>query len=149
MEGVAGGLEAVEVPLRADDVGDAEAVELVPERSARAGNCEHDAAILQLAGEFGEGLAAGLVDVVDRVGVEDDPARPIRHVDEAEDLLGEALGVRVEKPDFEPVDDEAGLGDGAGGGRHQLEGAGRVPADHGVVRRVFFAAVTINSLATG
>ena len=62
-------------------------------------------------GELDERLAAGEVDVVDRVGEQDEPAGRLRHVDESDRLLGEPGRVRVEEPDPEPVDDEPRLED--------------------------------------
>ena len=68
---------------------------------------------LELAGELDEGLAAGVVDVVDGVREQDEPRRRLRARDESDRLLGEACCVGVEEPDAEAVDDEARLGLGA------------------------------------
>lgn len=105
------GVDALEIVWPSELVGHAEAVELVLEERARAGDREDDLAGCELVGELGERLASRVVDVVDRLCIQDEPPRPVGDVDEGEDLLGEPLGVGVEDPDREPVDDESRLGD--------------------------------------
>ena len=130
---VADGVEAVEVVVGADLVGESEAVQFAAEVVAGLGDGEDDPAPLQVVGQLEQGLGAGVVDVVDRLGLEDEPVRRVSDVDQAHDVLGEALGVGVEDPDREPVDDQAGLGDRARGGRGQPDVSLGVEADHRVV----------------
>ena len=75
VEGLACGLEAVEVAVGADLVGQAEAVELAAEVVAGLGDGQDDPALVQVVGQLEQGLGAGVVDVVDRLGVQDEPAR--------------------------------------------------------------------------
>ena len=90
MEGVAYGLEAVVVVVFADLGGDPEAVELAAEDGICVDDREDDSAPGELVDQFGQGLAARVVDVVDRIGVEYEPAGRRGSIDEAENLFGPA-----------------------------------------------------------
>src|SRR4029453_17109162 len=116
VEGVAGGVEAFEVAVGADPVGEPEAIELAPDVVVGLGDGEDDPALLELAGQLEHGLRAGVGDVIDRVRLQDEPARRIGDVHQAHDPPGESLRVGVEDPDPEPVDDKTRLGAGAGNG---------------------------------
>ncbi len=87
---------------------DSESVQLAAEFLVYDTERELDLARGELVGEFGEGLPAGVIDVVDRRAVEDQPARRVIDLDQAEHLLGEPGGVRVEDAPTEAVDDEPG-----------------------------------------
>jgi hypothetical protein len=64
-----------------------------------------------LVDQLAKRLAAGVVDVVDCVGVEDEPVWRLLDIDEAEHLFGETLGVGVEDADPEAVDHQSWLGE--------------------------------------
>ena len=62
---------------------DAEALELTRDGGSGAGDREHDPAHGELVGQFGQRLAARVVDVVDGVGLEYEPPGWIGNVDES------------------------------------------------------------------
>ena len=111
-------LERREDAILANHVGEPESVQLGPDGGAHVGDREDDAALLELLGELDQGLAARVVDVVYRVGEQDEPPGRLGAFDEGESLLGEACRVGVEETDTEAVDDEAWLGDCTGFGRN-------------------------------
>ena len=126
-------VQAGEVAVGADLGGEPEAVELAPDVVVGLGHGEDDPALLQVVGQLEEGLPTGVVDVVDGVGAEHEPARRIGDVHQRHDLVGETGRVGVEDPDPEPVDDQAGLGDRARRGAGQPEPSLVVPVDDRVV----------------
>src|SRR6266566_9592790 len=133
VEGVAGGVQAVEVAVGTDLVGEPEAIEFATDVVVGFGNREDDPPLAELVGQLQEGLRAAVVDVVDRVGVQHQPARRIGDVHQAHDLLEEELHIGVEDPNGKPVDDQAGLADRARGGLGQPELSLPVPAHDRVV----------------
>ena len=126
-----------EVAVLADDLAEPEQVELPADLVRGADDRERDPAIPEPAGDVDDRPAAGVVDVVHRIGEEGEPARRARAVRERADLVGEARGVREEQPDGEAIDDQPGLGDDARERPGRGSGVpGVVPGDDRVVRLV-------------
>ena len=98
-----------------------EAVQVTPEFVVGLGNGEHDASLRELLRRLENGLAAGEVDVVHRVGEQDQPARRLWPVRQSQHLPGEPGGIGVEEAHLEAVDDQTGLADSSRRGRSERE----------------------------
>ena len=115
--------------LGSDFFRDAEGLELGAHLVGHLTEREYDVPPAELVGQLSQRLPSAEVDVVDRGGVEHEPADGVAALDEPEHLVGEARRVRVEDAAAEAVDDEPRLRPRSRRGQHHLEVAFLVPGD--------------------